>query len=189
MLKTRDKGLVLTPSDDLNINVYPDADFAGLYGYEDSSDPVCVRSRTGFVITVANCPVLWQSKLQTETATSTMEAEIVALGSCCKELFPIMDLVKEIGTAVGLAPDDTAKMHVKVHEDNSGALVLANTIPPQFTPRSKHYAIKTHWWREKIIERGIVVVKIETTEQLGDIFTKCLPEAQFVYLRKKLMGW
>ena len=51
LLKTRDKGLVLTPSDDLNIDAYPDADFAGLYGYEDSSDPVCVRSRTGFVIT------------------------------------------------------------------------------------------------------------------------------------------
>ena len=80
-------------------------------------------------------------------------------------------------------------MHVKVHEDNAGTLILAKTKPPQFTPRSKHYAIKTHWFREQIILRAIDVVKIETTEQLGDIATKSLGESQFKYLRKKLMGW
>lgn len=189
LLKTRDKGLVLTPTKELNIQAFPDADFAGLYSYEDNRDPISVRSRTGFVITVANCPVLWQSKLQTETATSTMEAEIVALASCCRELFPIIDMVNEIGDAVGLQQSERAKMHIKIHEDNSGALVLAQTIPPQFTPRSKHYAIKTHWFREQIIKRGIELLKIATADQLGDICTKCLPRAQFEYLRKKLMGW
>lgn len=189
LLYTKDKGLILTPAKNLNINAYPDADFAGLYGYEDSLDPVCVRSRTGFIITVANCPVLWQSKLQTETATSTMEAEIVAMSSCCKELFPIIDMVGEIGKAVGLTANEATKMHIAIHEDNAGALILAKTVPPQFTPRSKHYAIKTHWFREQIIKRGIELVKIETLEQLGDIATKCIPQAQFEYLRKKLMGW
>ena len=189
LLGTRDKGLVLTPSSELHVDAYPDADFAGLYGYEDSLDPVCVRSRTGFVINVANCPVLWKSSLQTETATSTMEAEVIAMASCCRELMPILDMVKEVGTAVGLPPSDAPKMHVKIHEDNAGALILAETIPPQSTPRSKHYAVKTHWFREQIINRGISVVKIETTEQLGDICTKCLPLATFEYLRKKLMGW
>ena len=85
-----------------------------------------------------------------------MEAEIVALASCCRELFPIIDMVNEIGDAVGLRQSERAKMHIKIHEDNSGALVLAQTIPPQFTPRSNHYAIKTHWWREQVIKRGIV---------------------------------
>jgi hypothetical protein len=80
LVGTWDKGMVLNPSATLNINAYPDADFAGLYVYENNNDPVCVRSRTGFVITVANCPVLWSSKLQTETAMSTMEAEVIALG-------------------------------------------------------------------------------------------------------------
>ena len=37
-------------------------------------------------------------------------------------------------------------MNVSVHEDNSGALVLAETLPPQFTPRSKYYATKTIWF-------------------------------------------
>ena len=80
-------------------------------------------------------------------------------------------------------------MHVVIHEDNAGALVLANTLPPQFTPASKHYAVKTHWFREKCIEKGIIIQKISTYEMLGDICTKCLPAPQFIYLRKKLMGW
>ena len=60
-------------------------------------DPTCVKSRTGFVINVADCLVVWVSKLQTEPAFSTMESEIVALAHSCKELFPIMDAVKEVG--------------------------------------------------------------------------------------------
>ena len=189
LLKTRDKGLVLSPSDDLHINAYPDADFAGMWGHEDPLDPICVKSRSGYVITVADCPVLWKSSIQTEIATSTMEAETISLAACCRDLFPVIDLVEQVGSAVGLPPEEKAKMHVTIHEDNAGALILAKTIPPQATPRSKHYAIKTHWFRDEIIKRGITLVACPTLEQLGDIFTKCIPQAQFEYLRKKLMGW
>lgn len=187
---TRNRGLILNPSVEagLAIDCYPDADFAGLYGHEKPNDPICVKSRTGYVINVAHCPVLWQSKLQTETALSTMEAEVVALAHCCRELFPIMDLVKCLGDVFGLPKKDTT-MNVSIHEDNAGALILAEMLPPQFTPRSKHYATKTIWFREKIVELGIKLVKIETTEQLGDLFTKGLAKAPFEYLRKRLMGW
>ena len=92
-----DKGLILNPRDDYGIDCYPDADFAGLWGHEHPQDPHCARSRTGYVITLAGCPILWVSKLQTEIALSTMEAEYVALSSACKDLFPIMDVVKELG--------------------------------------------------------------------------------------------
>ena len=171
----------------MKIDTYPDAAFAGLYNYEDSCDPVCVRSRTGYVINVAGCPVLWKSQLQTEIATSTMQAEVIALAACCRELIPIVAMVKEVGTAVGLSTSESTEMHVCIHEDNTGALVLSQTLPPQFTPASKYYAVKNHWFRERCISLGIVIQKISTTEQLGDICTKCLPAATFQYLRKKLM--
>ena len=118
-----------------------------------------------------------------------MEAEVVAFGTCCKLLMPIIDLVDEVGKAVGLSCNDKTNMHVVIHEDNAGALILAQTLPPQATPRSKHYAIETHWFREACIAHNIVLQKISTTEQLGDICTKCLPQATFECLRKKLMGW
>ena len=181
--------MIFKPSSELKIDCFPDADFAGLYGHEKSNDPICAKSRTGFVIKVANCPILWQSKLQTETALSTMEAEIIALAHSCRELFPVMDLVQEMGSVVGLPTEDLTTMHVSIHEDNAGALVLAETIPPAFTPRSKYYAIKTVWFREEIQKRKIKLLKIETVEQLGDIFTKGLPRATFEYLRRKMMGW
>jgi hypothetical protein len=50
-------------------------------------------------------------------------------------------------------------------------------------------AIKTVWFREQIVRRGIKLLKIETVEQLGDMFTKGLGKIPFEYLRKKLMGW
>jgi len=118
----------------------------------------------------------------------TMEAEIIALAHSCRELLPIMDMVKALSNAFGL-PDPSTTMNVSIHEDNAGALVLAETLPPQFTPRSKWYHVKTIWWREQIVTRGITLRKIATAEQLGDIFTKSLPKATFEYLRKKLMGW
>lgn len=186
---TRDKGLILNPANELKIDNYPDADFAGMYGHEVITDPSCVKSRTGFIITVADCPVLWTSKLQQETALSTMEAEIIALAHSCRELFPIMDLVHEVGSRVGLPTEKLTTMHVSIHEDNAGALVLAQTIPPEYTPRSKYYAIKTVWFREEIVKRGIKLLKIDTVEQLGDLFTKGVPKVTFEYLRKKIMGW
>ena len=98
LLETRNKGHIITPTRYLNIYAYPDADSAGLYNYEEHSNPVCVRSRTGYIITVAGCPVFWKSKLQTETATSTMQAEVIALAACCRELMPIIDMVYVVGT-------------------------------------------------------------------------------------------
>ncbi|KAL7460199.1 hypothetical protein ACHAXS_000662 [Conticribra weissflogii] len=88
---TIDKGLILTPSFSsiIPVDCFPDADFAGLYSHEDSEDPHCVRSWTGFVILVANCPILWKSKLQTEIALLTMEAEYVALSHSCKRDFSL----------------------------------------------------------------------------------------------------
>ena len=117
-----------------------------------------------------------------------MEAEIVAMAHRCQELFPITDMVSFIGPEVGLGVGETS-MNASIHKDNAGALILTETLPPQYTPQSRHYAIKTRWFCETIVKRGIKLIKIDTIEQLGDIFTKSLPKATFEYLRMKLMGW
>ena len=184
-----DKGMILSPSDSPHVDCYPDADFARLYGHESSQDPHCARSRTGYVITAFNCPVLRKSRLQTEIALSTMEAEYVALTTACKDLFPIVDMVQELAGAVGMNVESVAKMHVKIHEDNVGALTLAGLEPRRMTPRSKHYAIKYHWFREHVQSRRIKLLKIDTSNQLGDLFTKGLTRVSFERLRFLLMGW
>jgi hypothetical protein len=188
---TMDKGLIMTPTDDPRVDCYPDADFAGLYGHEDVQDPHCARSRTGYVITAFGCPVLWRSKLQTEIALSTMEAEYVAISAACKDLFPVVNMIKELSRTVGLSDDFNSNIHVKIHEDNVGALTLGRLEPRRMTPRSKHYAIKYHWFRTHVADpsKRISLVKIDTRNQLGDIFTKGLTKDSFERLRFLLMGW
>ncbi len=67
VIATADKGLIMKPSKKLLKNdSFPDADFAGMYGHKAMDDLVCDKSRTGYVIMVANCPIMWQSKLQSK---------------------------------------------------------------------------------------------------------------------------
>ena len=60
------------------------------------------------------------------------------------------------------------------------------------TPRSKHYAVRYHWFRSEIQPHGprnIILQKIASEDQLGDIFTKGLGYVAFERLRKRIMGW
>jgi hypothetical protein len=86
LIGTCDHGLILKPDHDLGIKMFVDADFAGMHGYKDPEDPTSVQSCTGFVICIAKCPVLWVSRLQTETAFSTMHAEYIALSTAMRDL-------------------------------------------------------------------------------------------------------
>lgn len=186
---TMERGLILDPSDELHLDCYPDADFAGLWKHEDSNDPHCVLSRTGYVITLARCPIIWASKMQTEIALSTMEAEYIALSTACRDLFPVMDKLVKITTILNLPFTPGSNMHVRIHEDNAGALVLGKLEPLRMTPHSKHYAVKYHWFWEQLLPRNIELVKIASENQLGDIFTKGLGPVAFKRMQKQLMGW
>ena len=40
------RGMVMNPPSDVcKIDAYPDADFAGMFGHEDHTDPACAKSR------------------------------------------------------------------------------------------------------------------------------------------------
>jgi hypothetical protein len=163
------------------IDAYPDADFAGMYGHEKPVDLSRVKSCTGFVITFADVPILWKSQLQMETALSTIKAKIIAFLACCRDLFPIIGMVESVTRQVSLPIGETT-MKLSVHEDNSGALVLAKTLPPQFTTQSKYYAIKTIWFCKEILKRCVQLLKTNTVDQLGEIFTEGLTQVTFKYL-------
>ena len=77
---------------------------------------------------------------------STMKAEHVALSESCKNLFPLIDLLQEFLNVLDLKSLTSTHLHVQVHEDNVGALSLGKLEPHCMTPRSKHYAIKYHWF-------------------------------------------
>jgi len=73
--------MILKPAmfDRLFMDCHVDADFLSLHGKEPRNDPVSVKSRTGFIISINHCPMVWSSKLQDSIALSTMMAECYAL--------------------------------------------------------------------------------------------------------------
>ncbi len=104
------------------------------------------RDRTRYVVMAIRCHILWQSKLQSETALSTMEAEIVALANSCVELFPIMVGVSMMCNAIG-PPFGNIIIHVSIHEDNAEALIQTKSPPSKFTSCSKNHHTKTIWFK------------------------------------------
>jgi hypothetical protein len=143
---TLEEGLILPPCGDLDMDVYVDADFVGLWTHEDNQDPSCVKSCTGFVICISNCHVIWTSKLQQEICLITMEAEYNALSYAMHSVLPFKSTVHAIANGIGLSEHQLARFRTSVWEDNAGALVLVNMEPGRITPCSKHYAIKYHWF-------------------------------------------
>ena len=185
--RTANKGIVMkVDKTKTTLDCLADADFAGLWGKSETDDPVCVTSRTGYVIRYFGCPILWHSKLQTEIALSTTEAEYIALSSAMRDLIPMRTLLAEIGKVLEISETEIV-CHSKLFEDNKGAEELANV--PKIRPRTKHIAVKYHHFRSHVASGAIKVVRVDTKEQLADIFTKALPREAFQYLRKQLLGW
>jgi len=187
--KTEGEGLIFKPSRDFSIDCYVDADFAGLWGHEDPNEPSVAKSRTGYLICISDCPVIWSSKLQTSIALSTMEAEYNALSSAMRDLLPMRAVVSTVAKAVGIEESILTSFKTTVHEDNMGCLTLANLEPGRVTPRSKHYAIRTHWFRSHLKPNRVVVSHIPTALQKADILTKPLGRTRFEAVRKLLCGW
>ena len=189
---TKDKGIILRPTKldkQLKTDIYVDADFAGGWGQEDPDDPVCVKSRTGFIIEVMGCPVHWVSKLQTDIATSTMEAEYSALSMALRAAIPFLEAVKFVIKEFGVTRDPLVTFQTTVHEDNQGALKLAGMEPGRNTPRSKFYAIKKHWFRQHLKPNEIELKYIDTKLQKADMLTKSLAATEFEINRKLSCGW
>lgn len=183
---TKTQGLKMKPGNHLAIDAYVDSDFAGTWRSEHPSDPKSVKSRAGYVICFGGCPLVWKSQLIPETCLSTMMAEYIALSMCARQIVPLRTVAQELCKVFNLDSTVEARTHSVIFEDNNGALSLANA--PQDTPQSKFYAVKYHWFREFVKNGDIVVKKIESKSNFGDLFTKVDPST-FLDLRKGFMGF
>ena len=86
-------------------------------------------------------------------------------------------------------------MHTTIWEDNGvGVMTLANLELPKMTPRSKAIGVRYHWFCQYVSQNqgkdgGIVIKKVDTKDQIADIFTKVVGRQMFERLRKLLAGW
>jgi len=198
--QTPGEGIVLNPDSTKGIQCFVDADFASGWSSSDCEEPSSVYSRTGFIIMYAGCPLVWVSKLQTEVALSTTEAEYIALSHAMRELIPLLGILEEITPVFHLDKDQpnvfwkscgydegSNTLFANLYEDNSGAYELAKA--PKMRPRTKHIALKYHHFREHVANGTIKIHLIGTKDQIADIFTKALDKPTFLHLRRLLSGW
>jgi hypothetical protein len=193
---TKDCGTIFRPDKSMKVDCYVDADFDGLWKAQHDQDPICAKSLTGYVIKFCNVPVLWVSKMQTQIALSTMEAEYIALSHSIRDLIPIREALKEILGIVmersavtppcssyskafkdGTLSSSEVLPPSTVFEDNQACLKFA--MMPKLSPRTKHIAVPYHWYRSKVINLEISVKAVSSELQLGDQFTKGLAQEPF----------
>ena len=83
--QTKDCGLVLNYNYNVcKVYAYAGVDLSGMFGHEKPKYTAFFNRCTGFIVTFADCPVLWVSKLHTDTALLTTEAEIITMAHCCR---------------------------------------------------------------------------------------------------------
>jgi hypothetical protein len=153
------KGIVYSGKNGLQLMGFVDSDFAGC---EDSR-----RSTTGWVFTLAGGPVSWSSQRQKTVATSTMDAEYIAGAEAAKEAVWIRNFINDL--RIPGVHIDTVPLYI----DSNSALKL--TRNPEFHSRSKHIDVKHHFIREKVDEGVINTQRVDTKDNLADVFTKALP--------------
>ena len=188
LARTWDKGMIVKPTGTLELEVWADADFAGLYRAEPDADPISAKSRGGHIINLGGCPLVWKTKIHTEIAQSTLEAEYQQLSLSMRTLLPLRRLLIEVVEALQLSTTLRASIHCRVFEDNNGALLLATN--QRITSRTKYMHVKWHFFWSHVNENDdIEIVKISTHLQRADFLTKGLVREVFEKIRKLVLGW
>jgi hypothetical protein len=170
----------------MGIECYIDANFAGGWIITTFADSDNVISLTGFVIPHANCHIYWASRLWTEIALSTAEAEYIAMSSALCEVIPLMTLMKELQT---IFPVHRNKLNFfcKVHEDIQSTIRMAKS--DKFTPQTKHIALIDHHFCSHVKNGHIEISYCPSKDQKADLLIKPLADSAFFRLRHMLIGW
>ena len=161
LLGTQDIGIVFKPEPLKGVEYYLNADFSRNWNVVDSEDPENILSRTGYIIYYAGCPIHWVSKLQTEIVLSTTEAEYITLSQSMRDVIPLMNLLDKFSMVVKVT-NVPPKIKCKVFEDNTSCIKVATTS--SITPRTKHIALKYHFFRFHVHSGKIIILPISTTE-------------------------
>ena len=94
----------------------------------------------------------------------------------------------DIVSILGIELKYNIEIKNKIFENNNGAIVLA--MKSGSTSRTKYIHTK-HWFFKEYIgaDKSIVLRKIETENQIINIFTKRVKKVLYLRLRNRLIDW
>ena len=116
-----------------------------------------------------------------------MESKYIELSTSMRDLVSMRALFEEVQEILSLGSEAKTTLS-RVFEDNDACRKIASSTMPKLTPPSKHIAVKYHWFREKLEEMNMQVLRVDTKPQLADIFTKRLTFREFESKRKLVCG-
>ena len=187
---TQNQRTIVQPATFLTLTCFCDADFAGLYRSDPDSSISSAKSRSGFLISVSGCPLIWKSQLQSTIALSTAESEYYSLSIAMRTLLPIRLLLLEIIENVSfpsMMTLNSSTLRATIYEDNTSALTLATD--QQITSRTRHYHVRWHHFWESIREGHTIVEYVTTDQQDSDYLTKVNTLLIFAKNRLRVQGW
>ncbi|MBW0535399.1 hypothetical protein O181_075114 [Austropuccinia psidii MF-1] len=151
--KTRNVGIKFSAGEGAsNLECYVDANWGG------EGD----RSTHGFLLLHGRNPIMWQSKRQATIASSTAQAEYLALSFAAKECMWISNMCRQF--LVNPRP--------KLLSDNRTAIGIANNLMSK--KQTRHLVREFNFINELITTNKICLEWVSTHEQLADILTKSL---------------
>ncbi|UYV85032.1 hypothetical protein LAZ67_X004343 [Cordylochernes scorpioides] len=146
-----------------------------------ASDIVDRKGVSGHLIILAGAPIIWRSTKQTVTALSTMESEYIALSSAVKDITWVRNLMEQLKMSSLICGE------TKVFCDNQAAISHAENYIDK--SKTRHFAVKYHFVREKISEEAIELFYTPSAENPADFLTKPLARSQHEKYCRALMDY
>jgi hypothetical protein len=167
---TKDLGLHLGGRQAENIRVYADADFA--------EDAETRQSITGNLIFLGNSLVSWASKKQKLIASSSTEAEFLAVFYTLRDIQFLDQLI------LGIFPKH--KFPVILYQDNLSTVALIKSQSNK--GRTKHFDVKLKVVNAAYSDGYFSIETCPTTEMWADLMTKAVSRNVLMNLRHYLIG-
>ena len=184
----------------------------GMTDSDFANNEAARKSVSGHCFFLFGCLVSWRSKLQPLTATSTHEAELIALTFAADEGVWLRRMLTEVGFVI---PDVSRIQHTKPDEEDDDPTSVVETPSPDDTPimeleptpilcdnkgtvftannpvtnlRSRHLEVR--WFKVRdYVKNGLLnVLHLRTQYNLADYFTKPLLGNHFQEFRDCIMG-
>ena len=174
---TEDYGLLIKKSPGYDISkpitlkMYSDSDWG--------RNKTTRRSVTGYVGYLLGSPIVSQSCYQPTVATSSCEAEYMAISNALKEILYFTNVFREVELLLFQLP-------VSIYIDNTGAIDMSTTQVSN--KRTKHIDIRHHLIRDSYEDGTIFPLHVPTEENTADLFTKPLSDALFIKHREAVVS-
>ncbi|GKF11089.1 retrotransposon protein, putative, ty1-copia subclass, partial [Tanacetum coccineum] len=155
---------------ELRVSYYTDAGYL-----TDAND---LKSQTGYVLVLNGGVVDWKSTKQSIFSTSSIDAEYIATFDASKEAVWIRKFI------YGLVVVPAIEEPINMYCDNIGAIAIAKDH--RVTKGERHFRAKVHYLRETIEMDDVRIEKVDTNDNLADLFTKALAFLKHYELTKKI---